>query len=75
MKIVYEKLIPATKPEYKEFEFKSQKINNFIKENSIKLYSHQAEAIEQILKGNDIIVTTPTASGKSLIYTLSILEK
>jgi DEAD/DEAH box helicase domain-containing protein len=75
MKIVYEKLIPATKPEYKEFEFKSKKINNFIKENSIKLYSHQAEAIEQILKGNDIIVTTPTASGKSLIYTLSILEK
>jgi DEAD/DEAH box helicase domain-containing protein len=75
MKIVYEKLIPATKPEYKEFEFKSKKINNFIKENNIKLYSHQADAIEQVLKGNDIIVTTPTASGKSLIYTLSILEK
>jgi len=75
MKKVYERLIPATKPEYKEFEFNSQKINNLIKENSIKLYSHQAEALEQILKGNDIIVTTPTASGKSLIYTLSILEK
>jgi len=38
------------------------------------LYSHQSLAIEEIRKGNDIIVATPTASGKSLIYNIPVLE-
>ncbi|WP_456473168.1 DEAD/DEAH box helicase [Desulfolithobacter sp.] len=36
------------------------------------LYSHQAEAIELIQQGNDVLVSTPTASGKSLIYNLPV---
>jgi len=39
-----------------------------------KLYSHQAEAIEQISKGHNVLVSTPTASGKSLIYNLPVLD-
>ena len=39
-----------------------------------QLYSHQTKAIEQILSGQHVIVSTPTASGKSLIYTLPVLE-
>lgn len=39
-----------------------------------KLYSHQADAIEKILAGRDIIVATPTASGKSMIYNLPVLN-
>ncbi len=38
------------------------------------LYSHQAQAIEGIRAGEDVIVATPTASGKSLIYNLPVLE-
>ena len=38
------------------------------------LYRHQAEAIELILSGRDLVVATPTASGKSLIYNLPILD-
>ena len=38
------------------------------------LYSHQAEAIDALRAGRDVIVATPTASGKSLVYALPVLE-
>ena len=38
------------------------------------LFSFQAEAIEAALSGSDVIVTTPTASGKTLTYLLPIFE-
>jgi len=37
-------------------------------------YTHQAEAIEAAHAGQDIVVVTPTASGKSLCYTVPILQ-
>lgn len=39
-----------------------------------KLYSHQAKAIDAIMQGKDIMITSPTASGKSMVYTLPVLE-
>lgn len=41
----------------------------------IRLYSHQAEATDYIRAGRDVIVTTPTASGKTLVYNLPVLER
>ncbi len=38
------------------------------------LYTHQAEAVEAVRRGESIIVTTGTASGKSLCYMLPVLE-
>jgi DEAD/DEAH box helicase domain-containing protein len=38
------------------------------------LYSHQVEAIEHLRRGANVLVATPTASGKSLIYNLMVLE-
>jgi DEAD/DEAH box helicase domain-containing protein len=38
------------------------------------LYAHQARSIDLIRDGHDIVVCTPTASGKSLIYNLCVLE-
>jgi DEAD/DEAH box helicase domain-containing protein len=37
-------------------------------------YSHQAEAIDRVRGGEDVLVVTPTASGKSLVYLVPILE-
>lgn len=37
------------------------------------LFTHQHRAIAEILSGNDVIVATPTASGKSMIYHLPTL--
>ncbi len=40
-----------------------------------RLYSHQAEALEAARRGEDVLAVTPTASGKSLIYLLPILQR
>lgn len=37
-------------------------------------YAHQARAIEAALAGRDVLVTTPTASGKTLCYTAPVLQ-
>jgi len=38
------------------------------------LYSHQAEAVEAVHAGEDVVVVTPTASGKTLCYALPVLQ-
>jgi len=40
-----------------------------------ELYSHQAQALELATSGRDLVVATPTASGKSLCYNLPVLER
>jgi DEAD/DEAH box helicase domain-containing protein len=39
-----------------------------------QLYSHQAEAISLVSAGKNVVVTTPTASGKTLCYNLPVLD-
>jgi len=38
------------------------------------LYEHQARAIEAALDGHDVLVATPTASGKTIGYTAPVLQ-
>ena len=38
------------------------------------LYLHQAEALDALRDGRDVVVVTPTASGKSLCYDLPVLQ-
>ncbi len=40
-----------------------------------ELYQHQAQAMDLIRQGRNLMVATPTASGKSLIYNLPVFEK
>ena len=39
-----------------------------------QLYSHQAEAFDAIEQGQNVVVVTPTASGKTLCYNLPVLN-
>lgn len=39
------------------------------------LYQHQASATDAVRRGENVIVSTPTASGKSLIYNLPVFEQ
>jgi DEAD/DEAH box helicase domain-containing protein len=39
-----------------------------------QLYTHQGEAIEHALAGRHVVVTTPTASGKTLCYNAPVLN-
>ncbi|KAL1981173.1 hypothetical protein VTN96DRAFT_3020 [Rasamsonia emersonii] len=40
-----------------------------------QLYSHQAEAINNLYEGHHVIVSTSTSSGKSLIYQIPMLHE
>ncbi|HEY3294207.1 MAG TPA: DEAD/DEAH box helicase [bacterium] len=39
-----------------------------------QLYSHQTSAIEAVRRGENVVVVTPTASGKTLTYFLPVAE-
>ena len=39
-----------------------------------QLYSHQAEAVDLVRQGKDVVLVTPTASGKTLCYNLPVLQ-
>jgi DEAD/DEAH box helicase domain-containing protein len=39
-----------------------------------QLYSHQAAALDHALAGRNVVVTTPTASGKTLCYNAPVLS-
>ena len=40
-----------------------------------RLYSHQREAFEKVREGKNLVVVTPTASGKTLCYNLPVLDR
>jgi DEAD/DEAH box helicase domain-containing protein len=40
-----------------------------------QLYTHQAAAIEHALAGRHVVITTPTASGKTLCYNAPVLSR
>jgi DEAD/DEAH box helicase domain-containing protein len=53
----------------------SPKLRQLLETAGIKnLYCHQAESLDAIRDGKNLVVMTPTASGKSLIYNLAALE-
>ena len=67
---------PARPPKYKKPEFRfSTPLQKFLEKKGIQsLYLHQVEAIENILQGRNVIITTSTSSGKTLSYLIPILE-
>ena len=40
-----------------------------------KLYRHQADAVQHLRRGHDVAVATATASGKTLIYNMAVVER
>jgi DEAD/DEAH box helicase domain-containing protein len=40
-----------------------------------RLYTHQAAAYEAVRRGRNLVVVTPTASGKTLCYNLPVLQR
>ena len=64
-------------PVYGELEFPLSQdlVNALYNTRGIEgLYSHQAEAINALHRGENVIVSTSTSSGKSLIYQIPVLN-
>ncbi|MBE3036275.1 MAG: DEAD/DEAH box helicase [Candidatus Atribacteria bacterium] len=68
--------IPAKSGIYEEFpEWVEDRLVRILKDKGIsKLYSHQASALEFIRNKKNVVVVTPTASGKTLCYNLPVLD-
>jgi DEAD/DEAH box helicase domain-containing protein len=52
----------------------SDLLEAYLTARGIHLYTHQCTAIDAVRAGRDVILTTPTASGKSLAFLLPIFE-
>ncbi|MHA1977466.1 MAG: DEAD/DEAH box helicase [Candidatus Hodarchaeales archaeon] len=73
--IIFHKSIPEKKPQFGSLTFQlAPELEQWLKENEWKLYSHQAEALNRIHDGENVVVTTSTASGKTLIFSLAVAQ-
>src|SRR5215212_107741 len=74
--VTHHEVIPAREPVFSEFpDWLDPRIRTGLAARGIdRLYSHQAHAIEAVRAGNDVVVVTPTASGKTLCYALPVLQ-
>ena len=72
---VYHRYIPPVEAEYGEAPALQPEIASILHEFGIhRLFKHQIQALEHIRGGQNLLVATPTASGKSLIYNIAVVE-
>ncbi|NSW89394.1 MAG: DEAD/DEAH box helicase [Firmicutes bacterium] len=74
--ITYWAKIPSREAVYDEFpEDIDLRIKDALRRKGIyRLYSHQATAISEVCSGKNIVVVTPTASGKTMCYNIPVLD-
>jgi len=68
------KTIPSRPPQYEDSDL-GPILELLLKRSTIKkLYTHQATALKMSREGNNLVVVSGTASGKTLCYNLPVLE-
>lgn len=74
--ITFHRPIPEAPAEYGKNRLPwSAAVAGLLNSRGIRLYSHQTLATDHIRAGHSIVVATPTASGKSFIYNLPVIEQ
>ena len=72
--IAHIETISAKKPSFKKIDNLNEDIISYLESKNVKLYKHQADTYEAIKNGENVIITTPTASGKTLAFNLPIMD-
>ena len=72
--IAHIETISAKKPSFKKIDNLNEDIISYLESKDVKLYKHQADTYEAIKNGENVIITTPTASGKTLAFNLPIMD-
>ncbi|MDR1247921.1 MAG: DEAD/DEAH box helicase, partial [Treponema sp.] len=74
--IVEERLLPATRGDFVPLpDGLDSRIAGGLRSRGItEIYTHQAAVWEQVQGGRNVVVVTPTASGKTLCYNLPVLQ-
>ena len=74
--VTHWEIIPEKEGRFAEFpEELEPRLRTILRGRGVeRLYSHQAEAYRSVREGRDVVVVTPTASGKTLCYNLPVLQ-
>ena len=68
-------VLPAREPVFSEINDVEPNVAAFLKHKVIRLYTHQADARIALQAGKNVVITTPTASGKTLAFNVPIFER
>jgi DEAD/DEAH box helicase domain-containing protein len=71
------KHLPAAQGLFADFpDWVHPRLRQVLEKRGIRqLYSHQVEAVDLVRQGRDVVLVTPTASGKTLCYNLPVLQR
>ena len=74
--VIHHEVIPARPAQHDEWpDWLDGRIRGALERRGLERpYIHQAEAIEAVRAGRDIVVVTPTASGKTVCYAVPVLQ-
>src|SRR3954449_5565890 len=74
--VVHHAVLPARAPDFADFPhwLDPRIVAGLAGRGISRPYTHQAEAIEAVHGRSDVVVVTPTASGKSLCYSVPIVQ-
>jgi DEAD/DEAH box helicase domain-containing protein len=74
LQVTGHKYIQPVQPQYMKLDL-HERLRSVFEERGIRLfYSHQVKTIDLIRQGENVVLMTPTASGKSLAYNVPVLE-
>ena len=75
-RITHWRHLPARPPHYAHYPSNiDRRLTDALRQRGIgRPYTHQAAAVEAALCGENVVVVTPTASGKTLCYNLPVLN-
>lgn len=76
-RIVFTKTVPARGAVYSDFPDRMlPELRRYLTESGVpRLYCHQAEVFDRAQNGENVVITTSTASGKTLAFLLPVLQE
>ena len=75
-KVAHTEVLSAREPIFAETaEEIAPKVQAYLRKKGIRLYRHQIEARVALREGKDVVIATPTASGKTLAFNVPIFEE
>jgi DEAD/DEAH box helicase domain-containing protein len=74
-RITARRQVPGREPRYADCDLEPRLADALADRGVDRLYRHQVEAVEAVREGRNVVLATPTASGKSLGYAVPAFER